>query len=256
MSRIHQIVAERIIRPLKRPVWYKVHSLTGLRMQMATHIHDAFMFSASFRAPLEKVRERIPSPKLMPIECSPGMTEIIVQANEFRHIDILYPYNEVAISVPVSYQTGSNPTPSSGFWYLHLPVSTEDGRWGGVENYGYPKFVAEIEFDLSSDYPQCTLRHNGNIIFTLKVKALPTLFKEWKYDNITMRDGRLLHSSLSVKGQRGMDEMPGGASISFGDHPIALELQSLKMESRSFRHEYMPEAEAILSVGREIKEMI
>ncbi len=58
MSRIHQIVAERIIRPLKRPVWYAVHSLTGLRIQMATHTHDAFMFSSSLRMESSSFRHK------------------------------------------------------------------------------------------------------------------------------------------------------------------------------------------------------
>ena len=255
MSRISQLISEGIVRPIKKPVWYTVHALTGIRMQMTTRFLDASMFNASFRVPLDKVRKLVPSPKLLPIECSPGVAEILIGANEFRHVDILYPYNEVAITIPVSYQTGSKTVISSGEWFIHLPVSTEDARWGGVENYGYPKFVAEIKFDFNSNTPQCTLMHKGSKILTIKVKAISTLFQEWKYDNITMKDGRFLHSSFSVKGQRGIDETPGGAFISLGDHPIAEELQSLNMEFTSFRHAYMPKVEAILSVGREIKEM-
>jgi len=255
MSRVNQFINEAIIRPIKKPVWYAVHSLTGIRMQMTTRFIDCSMFNASFRVPLDKVRTFLPSPKLLPIECYPGVAEILIHANEFRHVDILYPYNEVAIAIPVSYQIGSKTKISSGLWYLHLPVSTEDACWPGVENYGYPKFVAEIEFDYSSDTPLCNLMHKGNKILTIKVKALNTLFQEWESDNITMKDGRLIHSSFCVKGQRGIDETQGGASISFGDHPIAEELQSLLMEFTSFRHSYMPKVEAILSIGREIKEI-
>lgn len=224
-------------------------------MQMTTRILEGSMFSASFRVPFDKVKNLMPSPKILPVEYSPGLTEIIIQANEFRHINILYPYNEVAVAIPVSCQTGSKNTVSYGRWYLHLPVSTEDGRWAGVENYGYPKFVAEIVFDFNSDTPQCTVTHKGNKILTIKAKALGTQFQEWKYDNITMKDGRLLHSSLYVKGQKGIDETPGGASISFGEHPIATELQLLEMENTSFRHDYMPTIEAILSIAREIEEL-
>lgn len=255
MSRVNQFITETIIRTIKKPAWYAVHSLTGIRMQMATRYIDCSMFNASFRVPLDKLRTFLPSPKLVPIECYPGVAEILIHANEFRHVDILSPYNEVAIAIPVSYQTGSKTKISSGFWYLHLPVSTEDACWPGVENYGFPKFVAGIEFIYSSDTSICNLMVKGNKILTLKVKALNTLFQEWKSDNITLKDGRMLHSTFSVKGQRGIDETPGGASISFGEHPIAEELQSLLMEFTSFRHSYMPKAEATLSVGREIKEM-
>lgn len=255
MARINRLISEQIIRPIKKPLWYAVHSLTGIRMQMTTRILDGSMFSASFKVPLDKAKKIMPSEKILPIEYSSGLAEIYILANEFRHIDILYPYNEVAVAIPISYQSGGKNSISSGLWYLHLPVSTEDGRWGGVENYGYPKFVAEIEFDFRSDTKQCTVTHKGSKILTIKAKATGTLFQEWKYDNITMKDGRLLHSSLSVKGQKGIDETPGGASVSFGDHPIAEELQSLKMEFTSFRHAYMPKIQAILSIAREIKEL-
>ena len=255
MARINRIISEFIIRPIKKPVWYAVHSLTGIRMQMTTRILDGSMFSASFRVPFNKAKKLMPSPKISPIEYSPGFAEIIIQANEFRHIDILYPYNEVAVAIPISYHIGSKNSISSGLWYLHLPVSTEDARWGGVENYGFPKFVAEIEFDSNINTQQCTVTHNGGNILTIKAKTIDTQFQEWKYDNITMNDGRLLHSSLSVKGQKGIDETVGGAIISFGDHPIAEELQSLEMGFTSFRHAYMPKIQAILSIAHEIKEL-
>lgn len=252
MPILNHFITEKIIRPLKKPVWYAVHSLTGIKMQMTTHYHDASMFSASFRVPFNKVKKLLPSTKLLPIELYPGVAEILIQANEFRHIDILYPYNEVAIAIPISYQIESRTTIPFALWYIYLPVSTEDGRWGGVENYGFPKFVAEIKIDNNSNTAQCNLIHEGSKIITLKVKAANTQFQEWAVNNISPKDGHLIYSLFTVKGHRGIDETPGGGSITFGDHPIAKELQSLDMEVTSFRHIYVPKAEAVLSVGREI----
>jgi len=120
MSRINLLINELIIRPIKKPVWYAVHSLTGMRMQMATRILDGSMFSASFRVPLDKVNQLMPSPKISPIEHSPGLAEILILVNQFRHIDILYPYNEVAVAIPIYYQIGSKNSISSGLWYLHV----------------------------------------------------------------------------------------------------------------------------------------
>lgn len=171
MPLIYHLISEKIIRPIKKPIWYAIHSLTGIKMQMTTHYHDASMFNASFRVPLDKVKKLLPSTKLLPIELNPGVAEILVQANEFRHIDILFPYNEVVIAIPVSCQIESKTSIPLALWYLYLPVSTEDSRWGGVENYGFPKFVAEIKIDSNTNTPQCHLMHEGSKIMTLKVNA-------------------------------------------------------------------------------------
>ena len=88
-------VTERILRPIKKPVWYVVHAVSGIRMQMPTHYFDASMVNASFRVPIEKVKGLLPCPELVPLECAPEFAEILIAANEFRHMDILYPYNEV-----------------------------------------------------------------------------------------------------------------------------------------------------------------
>ena len=62
MSRVSQFISEAIIKPIKKPVWYTVHSLTGIRMQMTTRYIDGSMFNASFRVPLDKIRAILPSP--------------------------------------------------------------------------------------------------------------------------------------------------------------------------------------------------
>lgn len=140
---LNQIVTESVFRPLKKPIWYTVHALTGIRMQMPAYYIDGSMFSASFQAPVDKVQLLLPSSKLSPVECSIGKGEILILTNEFRHIDILYPYNEVAITIPVSYQPGEGIPSLLGMWYLHMPVTTEDARWPGVENLGVSQICCE-----------------------------------------------------------------------------------------------------------------
>jgi hypothetical protein len=242
-------VAERILRPIKKPVWYAVHAVSGIRMQMPTHYFDASMFSASFRVPLSKVKGLLPRPELAPLECTPEFAEILIAANEFRHVDILYPYNEVDIAIPVSYGPTKNTVVASALWHLHLPVSTDDARWPGVENYGFPKFVCEIDINHSAGSAQCVLIHDHRNVLSISVKRVDTTFARWEVGNITLRNGRLFHSVFSAQGQKGVDQSPGGGSVSFGDHPIAEQLQALKIESTSFRHEYMPTAEGTLSIA-------
>jgi len=244
-------LTEALIRPTKKPIWYAVRALTGIRIQMTTRYLDGTMFAASFRAPVDRIGERLPSPKCKPVEVSPGFASVLIMANEFRHVDVLYPYNEVAIAIPTYLDLKQTGPQINVLWYLHLPVSTEDARWGGVENYGFPKYVAEIR--INSDPPECRLTDKGREILTLKVKKLETSFQEWAVSNVTIRNGKLIRSTLEIAGQRGIDETAGGGLLSFGDHPIAEEMNQLQVERSSFRHEYCPKVEAILEPGKELR---
>jgi hypothetical protein len=157
----------------------------------------------------------------------------------------------VAIAIPAHLDLGHTEPQIHALWYLHLPVSTEDARWGGVENYGFPKFVAEIR--INSDPPECRLTDEGHGILTLKVRKLEASFQEWAVSNVMMQGGKLIRSTLGIAGQRGMDETAGGGSLSFGDHPMAEKMNQLQVELSSFRHEYCPKVEATLGPGKELR---
>jgi hypothetical protein len=42
----------------------------------------------------------------------------------------------------------------------------------------------------------------GSEIMTLKVKEISTKFQEWEFNNISLKDGHLIYSLFTVKGQR------------------------------------------------------
>lgn len=251
MDRVfRRVLTETVLRPIKKPIWYAVHALTGIRIQTTAHYLDATMFSASFKAPLDKICRILPSLKLVPAESSPGFATIVIAANDFRHIDILYPYKEVAIMIPIFFKMKREELQSAGLWYMHLPVSTEDARWPGVENYGFPKFVADITID--SDVPECRLTHRGHEILSLRVKKTRTQFEQWELNNVTKRNEEYIYSTFSVEGERGISETKGGGSLSLGNHEIGKELRDLQIDLSSFRHEYVPKADAVLIAGKEV----
>ena len=59
-----------------------------------------------------------------------------------------------------------------------LPVTTERARRGGVDMYGYPKFLADISFSREKDALACTLSEGGKNILVLKGQKLQTV--PWK----------------------------------------------------------------------------
>ena len=59
-------------------------------------------------------------------------------------------------------------------------MTTEEARLGGVEIYGYPKFVADIDLKKAGDAFRCCVRAEEERIVTLQVSTLPTQLLSWE----------------------------------------------------------------------------
>jgi len=181
------------------------------------------------------------------VERAKGVADIHFVALEYRSIDIVFPYNEFAICIPVIYKINEQSRELQGYYYLYLPVTTEDARWGGVENLGLPKFVAEIGFADTDEIRSCTLNVDGKEVISLKVNKLPTVSKSWEFTNFGIRDKKLVKNLFQVHGQGGTSTTAGGATYTLGDHPISEKLLALEIGQISIRHDYVPQAQAVLT---------
>jgi hypothetical protein len=240
-------VRNALVRRTKKPLWHAVHGLTGARLQMQVRFLDMGLVGAHFAAPTANVQKLLPSQRLLPIERSPGTAEIFMAGMEYRHVDILFPYNEFGIMVPATYHAEEHAPGEPGYLYRHLPVTTEDARWTGVENYGFPKFLADISFEETADLQRCRLEVEGREILTLEVTKGATEPQSWEIHNYTVREGALVTSLFQAQGPNHTSGAPGGARCALGDHPLAEELRALGMELTSVRHQYAPQVQATLS---------
>lgn len=232
-------------------VKFKEVEAAGQQFRFPVLYRDFRRIAANFPAPAAKVQEVLPTPKLNPIQIQPGVTLIGLVGYEYRHIDGLAPYNEFGIGVPVQYETQEKaPKPLSSY-VLHLPVTTEEARWGGVEFYGFPKFSADIRFEDAGDVCHCRLRAEDKDILTLEVPKLESTPQVWDFYAYTLKAGHLLKTHIQVQGLRGLTEAQGGASYRLGDHPIAEELRALELGKTSIGHEYCPKLQMILPLPAE-----
>jgi hypothetical protein len=236
-----------VFRRVKRPIWYLVRGLTRVRLEMPIRYLDFAMIGAEFYCSAAKARERMPSPRLHPVEPVPGKALVSLMGLYYRHVDILAPYSEFAMTIPVEYQSAERGESGPGLYYLHLPVTTEDARWGGVELYGFPKYLADIVFDATKTTCRCRLRVEGCEILCLEVTRIPTQSQSWYAVNYTVRGDQLIRSEFQAEGQLGIAEDPGGAWVVLGDHPVAEELRSLEMELTCVRYQDAPRASAVLT---------
>jgi len=225
--------------------------ISGVRITFPIRYFDSSTIAASFSAPAAKVQEALPSDKLKPVQFMPGTAAIALAAMEYRHIDSLAPYNEFGIMVPVVYQTADNVPGLPGLYVLHLPVTTEEARLGGVEIYGYPKFIAEISFEDADEIHRCRVRAEGKDIITLEVRKLAREPQSSEFCTYTVKDGQLLRTLVQQQGQVGASDVRGGASYTLGDHPIAEELRALGMDKTSVLHQYAPQLQSMLHLPGE-----
>ncbi len=220
--------------------------VSGELVRFPVRYYDQMRISANFPAPIQNVRKLIPSDKLKPVETKPGKTVVVLIAFEYKHLDNIAPYNEFGVFVPVLYKKSDEDQGMLGSYCLHLPVTTERARYGGVAIYGYPKFVADITFEDLGDRVRCRVWADGKYIITLDVKKVETATKTSETYSFTVKDGKILRTLVQTYGLVGTSSIRGGASYILGDHPISTELRSLKIGKTALQYSYMPKLQSLL----------
>lgn len=219
--------------------------------------YDNTSMTAAFMASTAEVKKLLPDPDMHLIEVMPGRCVVTFTAFEYRDTDI-DPYNEFSIGFMISHgkkRLPAMPLLSSllnsdySVYVWQLPVTTEIARWGGVELYGFPKFVADINFDRSAKKTTCKLSHNGQHILTLDAKKIKTSLTEkpLRFRAFSMLDGNPMCANVYTNRlQYGQSMMPNAAKLTLGDHPIAQTLKSLKLSSFPLMLQYIPQNELAL----------
>ena len=225
--------------------------IEGFRFKIPFRYSDYSLMGAAFPVPVNNVKRVLPSTKLRPVEVTPGTTTIALIATENRVIDSMSPYNEFDVMVPVVYETGDNGQELPGIYCIYLPVTTEEAIIGGVEIYGYPKFLADVDFEDSGEMRRCWVRAAGKEILTLEVRKSPTELESYDTYTYSVKEGQLLRTLLRVQGQNSTNYVSGGASFTLGNHPIAAEIKALGIENTSVMHRYAPQLKMLLHLPGE-----
>lgn len=219
--------------------------------------YDNTGMSAIYTASTAAVRQRLPSAGMHPVELYPGRCLVVFSAFEYRRTDI-GPYNEFSVSVLISHGKPAIPglttlacTLRNEFtaWVLHLPVTSERARKGGVEMAGYPKFLADIDFTRGDGFNSCTVRENGRLILTMTGKQVTTApGRQARYVIHTQKDGIPLSANLYINPTQYRQTLGrGNTRVEISDeHPVGAGLRALDIGSTPLLYQYMPSYEAIL----------
>jgi len=209
-----------------------------------------------FTAPIANVRKLLPTPYLTPTLFLPGKAIVSVAAMEYTEISDVEAYNEVSIMIPVQYRPAINfpGLPllfhnwfgTFGFYILHLPVTTQEACEFGIEFWGYPKFVADISFEETSNSRTCRLATGGDEILSLSVPKSAVKRCRKSYYTYTVQEGKLLRTRVDTDEKSTTKRLLRRASLSFGTHNIGKELASLNLGNQSVEYSYAPEANSVL----------
>jgi hypothetical protein len=225
--------------------------------------YDNTAMTAIYTASTDMVRRHLPISAMHPVEVVPGKALVAFTAFEYRRTDI-DPYNEFSISFPITFGKKGIPglTVLSMMarryftaYVWQLPVTTEIARKGGVDYYGYPKFLADIDFSHEGHKLVCTLSEGGEKILSLRGKKLKTcLEKVNRFKTYSVKDGVPLVANIYMNPiEFGKSMSRSAAELSIGEnHRIARQLRELGLSDKPLFYQYMPVTEAILFGGRNL----
>ncbi len=234
----------------------------GRKAKLPVFYYDNTSMSAIFTANTAKVRALLPRPEMHPIELLPGKCLVAFTAFEYRQSDI-DAYNEFSIAFLITYGLPQVPGVTALWQMLRrrfsvyvwkLPVTTEIARYGGVEMYGYPKFIADIVFERGADALTCELSAEGKRILTLKGKVLPTAPSPVaRFVTYSVKDNvPLVANVLTNALEFAQSRNPHTAELTLGDHAIADALRAIDLSPKPVVYQYCPRTEAILFAGKNL----
>jgi hypothetical protein len=234
----------------------------SLEGKLPVFYYDNTAMTAIYTASTDRIRDLLPRTDMHPVEIWKGRGLVAFTAFEYRNSDI-DPYNEFSISFPITFRKKGIPgltvLPMMARRYFtayvwQLPVTTERARRGGVDMYGYPKFLADISFAHEDGMLACTLSENGSNILCLKGKKLRTRKEKTnRFKTYSIKDGVPLVANIFMNPvEFGMSLLPGAAHLTLGTHRIAQQLSGLGLSDKPVFFQYMPVMEAILCGARNL----
>lgn len=213
--------------------------------------HRSESFQTFHSASLRAVQEALPSGDLHPVQLPGGRA--IVSVSALQHLDVTangveglatVPYGEALVVALVTRRPAPPLLPlvappmlglSAAAYLLHVPVTSRLPRDVGRRAWGWPKFVADMEFDESTTVRRLHLSEGGNDILTLTAcpAGRPSVVRESTLFYSVLGD-QLIEVAVPSYQLRRMRWGGAGGELALGDHQVADELRALDINPRPF----------------------
>lgn len=231
------------------------------------YFRDDF-FGLYFMADFKKVRAIMPSSRLYPLMLPNGRAVIAVAAYNYRDTTI-GPYGEVPVVIPVTFDdpkgrfSSLKPLlmesnyPGFGLLVQHLPVTKITARDAGRGQWGYTKFVADMEFRVTPEYFKCSIHEDKEFILDMTVPKKGFGLTDTKpLTTYSVKDGQLIKTVIKQRGIKHLSFFPQEAGVNFGFHPMAQSIRDLGIAKKPFMSMYYTQRSGILPAGSVMEENV
>lgn len=219
---------------------------------------DCFM--GLFPADYGAVRDLLPSSRLHPVRLPGGKAAVAVVAYNYLETGV-GPYGEIGISPLCTLDRAAPPVVpllegyrhGFGGFVAHLPVTARVAREAGRRVWGYPKFVADMAFDLSPERQQVTLTEDGRDVLQLAVRRSGNVMLErTPLTTYTVLDTRLIRTTVPTRAYVATAVGGNGGELALGNHPVGRALAELGLGAKPVVTRTYLTHSAILPAGEDI----
>ena len=216
-----------------------VVEVDGELVGLPVRVRSAKMVAASFFVDHAATQELIDYSGLRASEVRPGRAMCSISGVQYLDND-LGPYNEVAVAFAVEPHDGPAPltSPFGGevSTFIHrLPVNQAFTCAAGRDIWGFPKWIARIDYHDRGDRTEVLLTDEGQLALGLEVRRGPVPLppREMAMRAYAWRDGVLRMTPWTTRNEL-VRARPGGVTLALGaDHPLGIELAALGLPARA-----------------------
>jgi hypothetical protein len=223
-----------------------------------TLYHDVGCAIAIFLCDYGAARALMPDPRIVPVRMPRGRALVIFSSYQYRQVLHVWPYNEIAMSIPVLANARLGPPllpmlvpglfPRFGYFVFGMPVTSKENQLRGNKIWGLPKVTQAIDIEVSgADCVTVARADDGSPYLELSVptEGAPTDF-DVSGHLYSKLDGRILRSRTCFKGRfnvtKDLRALVGRAAgrerLKLGAGPAAATLRGLGIEPRPFQLRY------------------
>lgn len=206
-------------------------------------------FFGMYGADMKAVKDALPSKRMKPISVWPGRAAAML--NAFNYIETsIGPYGEFSLGFPcrVAHQGRR----ILGVYVHRLPVTTDIALQAGKQLWGYPKFIAEMEFESDGADNVFRMAEGDELICEWRTQKAGLGFGFTAHINtFTVQDGEIVLTELTAQGV--MRSMPQGlAVLKTGPHKMGVEMAGLRLGERPITTGEFHDLRVILPEGERI----
>lgn len=235
------------------------------QFKIPIYYYDTTSITAIYTADTRTIKALLPLPEMNPVELLPGKSLVAFTGFEYRNTDI-DAYNEFAVSFVITYDKIQIPGVTAmlqmarrciSAYVWQLPVTTEIARLGGVELYGFPKFIADITFEKNDSRITCHVTENSRHILSLTGSVLPTAPEKInQYITYSVINNIPLKTNVYINPKQFAQSRDSrAASLELGDHSICSTLKGIGLSESPVIYQYSPVNQGILFAGRNLMDI-